>query len=438
METQIQSTPSNESISNGPSWNFATCVAFRFAFSYLVLYIFPFPLGYIPYTDWPGEKYQALWHAIVPWVGTHIFHLGHPITVFTNGSGDTTFDYFLALCYLILAALSAFVWTLLDRRRTSYPHLHQWLRLNVRLALGAIMISYGAFKVIPSQFPPPTHSRLIESFGEASPMGLLWAFMGASKGYSIFAGLVEFVGGALLFFPRFVTLGALVSAAALTNIFMLNMCYDVPVKLYSFHLLLMAVFLLVPDLGRLANFFVLNRRADSAPHPPFFQRKWLNVSLLAAQLALGVICAGSSLYQSRTQAKQISESSMDVPLGGIWSVEEFSMDGQLRPPLVTDELRWQRVIVDFSKRLALQSMNGTRRYLGLELDAAKKSLALTKNDDPNWKAQLNFEALEPGVMTLEGPFEGHQIRAKLRKMDESRYLLNSRGFHWINEFPFNR
>jgi uncharacterized membrane protein YphA (DoxX/SURF4 family) len=438
METQSSPTASIKSISDEPRWNFGTRVAFRFAFSYLVLYVFPFPLGYIPYTDWPSEKYQNLWHAIVPWVGKHILHLGHPITIFTNGSGDTTYDYFLALCNLALATLAALLWTLFDRRRASYPQLYQWLRLYVRLALGAIMISYGAFKIIPSQFPPPMHSRLIESFGEASPMGLLWAFMGASKGYSIFAGLVEFVGGALLFLPRLVTLGALISAAALTNIFMLNMCYDVPVKLFSFHLLLMAGFLLVPDLQRLANFFLLNRQAEPARNLLFFQRRWLNVSLLCAQLALGALCGGTSLYQSRTQAKQFNESFVDSSLGGIWSVEEFSMDGQLRPPLLTDELRWQRLIVDFSKRLALQSMNGTRRFLGLELDPAKKSLALTKNDDPNWKAQLTFETLEPGLMSVEGPFEGHQIRAKLRKMDESKFLLNSRGFHWINEFPFNR
>jgi hypothetical protein len=26
----------------------------------------------------------------------------------------------------------------------------------------------------------------------------------------------------------------------------------------------------------------------------------------------------------------------------------------------------------------------------------------------------------------------------LRKIDPSRYLLVNRGFHWINEVPFNR
>jgi len=49
-------------------------------------------------------------------------------------------------------------------------------------------------------------------------------------------------GGMLLLFRRTVTLGAIASAAALLNIVLLNFCYDVPVKLYSAHLLLMALF----------------------------------------------------------------------------------------------------------------------------------------------------------------------------------------------------
>ena len=37
----------------------------------------------------------------------------------------------------------------------------------------------------------------------------------------------------------------------MTHVFMLNMCFDVPVKLYSFAYLVMAIFLIAPDLPRL-------------------------------------------------------------------------------------------------------------------------------------------------------------------------------------------
>ncbi len=75
-------------------------------------------------------------------------------------------------------------------------------------------------------------------------MGLLWTFMGYSKTYNLFTGLVEFTAGALLFIPRLSTLGSLLSVGALANVLLLNLSYDVPVKLYSFNLLLMGLFLM--------------------------------------------------------------------------------------------------------------------------------------------------------------------------------------------------
>jgi hypothetical protein len=33
--------------------------------------------------------------------------------------------------------------------------------------------------------------------------------------------------------------------------------------------------------------------------------------------------------------------------------------------------------------------------------------------------------------------DGKQIHAKLHHIPEPKFLLNTRGFHWINEYPFN-
>jgi len=30
------------------------------------------------------------------------------------------------------------------------------------------------------------------------------------------------------------------------------------------------------------------------------------------------------------------------------------------------------------------------------------------------------------------------MTARLRRSNERKFLLTDRGFHWINEFPFNR
>jgi hypothetical protein len=87
-------------------------------------------------------------------------------------------------------------------------------------------------------------------------------------------------------------------------------------------------------------------------------------------------------------------------------------------------------------RIELMADSG-QRY-NVTLDSDKNALELAKRDDEAWKATFVYEQPEPAVLTLDGTFDGHRIRAKLRGADESSFLLVNRGFHWINEVPFNR
>jgi hypothetical protein len=266
-------------------------------------------------------------------------------------------------------------------------------------------------------------------------MGLLWTFIGASKGFQIFTGCAEMLGGVLLILPRTTMLGALICLADTVQIFVLNMCYDVPVKLYSFHLLVMSVFLIAPDLRRLANLFFFNRGVEAAKLPQLFQRVWLNRGALALQLLFGLYLIGSSFYQGH---KQSIVRASKPPLYGIWLVDEFSVDGQVRPPLLTDPMRWQRAIFQFPGSLTIQPMSGPNQSFRLDLNMENGRLSLGKRDDPDWKAELSLIKLDTGLIMLEGEWEGRRTYAKLSRFDESTFLLNSRGFHWIQEYPFNR
>lgn len=438
MHAQMQKEIEPQEMSGKPRWTVAKRIAFRFVFAYFVLYIIPFPVESLPFTTALVEKYNDFWHAIVPWVGKHLLRLSYDITVFQNGSGDTTFNYVQVLCFLMLAAVATVIWSAHDRRRLNYEKAYQWLRLYVRFSLASAMIGYGAFKVIPLQMPAPFFTRLIEPYGDSSPMGLLWTFIGASKGFEIFTGCAEMLGGVLLIVPRTILLGALVCFANTTLIFVLNMCYDVPVKLYSFHLLMMSVFLIAQDFKRLANLFLFNRRVEAIEFSQLFQRKWLNRGALVLQILFGLYLIGSSFYQSYQQSKLRGGLAQKPPLYGIWMVDEFSVDGQVRPPLLSDATRWQRVIFQFPEALTIQPMNGPNQSFLLELKMEGRQLSLGKRNDPEWKALFSFEELDTGLIALEGELDGHKTYVKMTRFDESKFLLNNRGFHWIQEYPFNR
>jgi len=267
-------------------------------------------------------------------------------------------------------------------------------------------------------------------------MGLLWTFVGASQGFQIFTGCAEMLAGVLLILPRTTMLGALICLCDTTQIFVLNMSYDVPVKLYSFHLLLMSVFLLAPDIRRLTNFFIFNRRSEAVEFPKLFQRKRLNRGILALQVIFGVYLIGTSFYQGYQQYR--SRAAAKSALHGIWTVDEFTVDGKVLPALITDTARWQRAIFQYTGAMTIQPMSGPNRIFSLDLNTENKTLSLGKRDDPNWKAELFFEEVAPGEMTIKGEFDGHDTAAKLVRFDESKFLLRNRGFHWIQEYPFNR
>jgi uncharacterized membrane protein YphA (DoxX/SURF4 family) len=423
-------------------WSFAQRVAFRFCFVYLGLYclgtqIFGglFLIPKVEVTDpaslWPMRQ-------IIFWTAAHIFHAKLPLIYADSGSGDKTFDWVFVFCLLVIAALATGTWSALDRKRGNYATLYKWFRLVIRFALASEMILYGLDKVIPLQMPFPYLTRLLEPFHAFSPMGVLWSSIGASPAYEIFAGCAETLGGILLIFPRTAMLGALVSLADLTQVFMLNMTYDVPVKLFSFHLLLMAVFLLAPEFERLVDFFLRNRTAGPSTQAELFQTRRANRIALAAQIVFGVWLIGMNVYSNWDGWHTYGGGRTKSPLYGIWNVAELSIDGQVRSPLLGDYDRWRRVVFDFPERVSFQRMDESFVGYGAAINTNEKTIALTNNSDKNWKGNLTFQRVAEDQLILDGSMDSHTIHMKLQFVDHKKFLLVSRGFHWIQEYPFNR
>jgi hypothetical protein len=255
--------------------------------------------------------------------------------------------------------------------------------------------------------------------------------MGYSRTYNLFTGLVEFLGGALLFVPRLATLGALICAGSMANVFMLNVSYDVSVKLYSLNLLLMGIYLMASESRRLLDFFVLNRPAAPTTHVPLFRRRWLNTGVFALQLLLLIYVGASELYQSHQRYKQSGDGAPAPPLFGVYNVDEFIVDGQMRPAVLTDDARWRRVTFErYNLMTIFPGDNPVQRYK-IKLDPSKRSLQLSKIVPGSWKANFSFEENSPTQLTLHGEMDGRKIQATLHRAELKSLPLYENGFHWI-------
>jgi hypothetical protein len=93
-------------------------------------------------------------------------------------------------------------------------------------------------------------------------------------------------------------------------------------------------------------------------------------------------------------------------------------------------------------RLTVRFMNGTAKRYRMEENAEKKTLALSATSFPgekdDEKAELTWSQPAPEQLVVEGTFRNDTIQVRLKKIDESKFLLVNRGFNWIQEYPYNR
>ena len=210
-------------------------------------------------------------------------------------------------------------------------------------------------------------------------MRLLWAFMGYSTGYKSFTGTVEVLSGALLLFRPTTTLGSLVGIAAMTNVAMLDFCYDVGVKLFSCHLLVFLVILAWPDRRRLADFFIRNQATEPVSLTPPRSARWLKIS--GAMLKTTVICGfiymglGDSL---RSILRPTTAPSAAISLEGVFDVQDF-IRNDIPVPAWSDPKRWQTVtLTPLFGTMGIHLANGGKFFHDGVINAADGTLAITK------------------------------------------------------------
>jgi len=327
------------------------------------------------------------------------------------------------------------VWSILDRRRPDHARFHDLLRVWVRYMLAATMLSYGFAKIWPAQFGPPSYARLLQPYGESSPMGLLWTFMGASPAYRIFAGLGEVIGGALLLWRRTTTLGAIVVAAVMTNVFMLNMAYDVCVKLFSAHLVLAAVFLLAPDARRLVGVLVLHRAVPAVDIGPPPGPRWRMRINLATKVLFVPLMTYSQLAPVVKATRQLGANAPHAEVDGIFDVEELRRAGEVAPPLLTDVDYWIRVAIGPRGVVAL-TPDGDRLFFRIvPKDPATKTWGLLAREDAS--PALTLTSAPDGRLRIDGTWRGTVWSVRLRPADGKRTRLRDWRFHWVHESPPN-
>jgi hypothetical protein len=181
---------------------------------------------------------------------------------------------------------------------------------------------------------------------------------------------------------------------------------------------------MAPDLRRLAGVLFWNRPVEAAsigwpPMKPWARRARIAVkatvlALMALQLSQGIRSGVAMRSRARWSA-----------LAGAYVVEEIQ--GAAGPA-------WQSLTVSPGGFARVQRADGSARTYRATVDLPGGTLALSTRDGTSASWTFAFQR-EGDVLSLDGTLEGAAVRARLRRLDETKWPLVTRGFHWVNEEP---
>lgn len=431
-------------------WENYQKIGFRFVFLYFILQVVPL--------DW--KYYSHLFD--INWFHLQfndIFYISRYTPQFLSNSSSATGWGLNTLAdwavIAILAILGAAIWGFADPKRNNYNNLYYWLRVLLRYRLAIGVIAYGFIKFYPLQAPYPSISNLNTAYGDFNRWKLFALSLGIVPGYESFLGLVEIVAGLLLLFRKTATFGAFIILFFTGNVFMSNLAYEGGEAIYSLYLIVIALFIISFDAGRLYTLLALRKPTAANQLKPVFTEAWQSrarLALKAVFIFFFVFLYGYQTYAAYhqgvyhyPQAKGLSQAS------GLYDVKEFKVNGQVHPYSDTDPIRWQDVVFEKWATISIRSNtkqtldstsaeevyindqdrdfelagSGGRSYYSYTIDTAEKVLELhNKNKHyPADRLTLKYTRPDSATIILSGISNSKDsVYAVLGKINK-KYLL---------------
>jgi hypothetical protein len=344
------SSPANRSRQGAPKppadlrpWTNTEKIAFRIAFFFFTIISLPNNPGWyseLIHFNWLRLNYRDLYD---------IARFDGGIAVSRTFFGSSLMGYATWLWTLVIAIAVGLIWTATVKTRKTerreYNTLYYWLRVIVRYRAGIGIIGFGFTKLFPVQMPYPSLGVLNTNFGDLTAQKVFWLSVGIVPWYQVFAGVVECLAGALLFFRRTTTIGAILLFAALGDIVYVNLAYDGGVHVYASYFVLLAGFLLVKDIPRIYRLLLQERVTIPVEHYPALNKawqRWTRIGLKSAAFFLFIILLFWLQYVNFRYDPYKQPAVAGVPaLRGNYIVSEFRINNQTIPYNPLDTTRWQ-------------------------------------------------------------------------------------------------
>jgi hypothetical protein len=290
------------------------------------------------------------------------------------------------------------------------------------------------------QMSQPSISVLSEPFGMHSPMALLWNFIGLNPWYESVCGAAELLAGLMILFRRTALAGALFTAFVVSNVLLYNLFFDVPVKLYSGHLLLLSLFVILPDARALFRFFWQHQpAAPTGVWVPPATRPWFRRATIAIEIVFVMSVIGNNLFGLiPSWLERRAEAAAKCDLCSAWRVESqpVAPATHLPSPFSGDV---SELVVNSPTGAVLRDPTYRASYVRIEINGTARTLEMYQPSSN----KILFSFTQPDsmhlILTPMGDKAGKaQTVEFVRTTPIGGYPLLHRGFHWVDEYPYQR
>ena len=255
---------------------------------------------------------------------------------------------------------------------------------------------------------------------------------------------METIAGLLLLYRPTVTLGLFAATGAFLNVVMINLSYDVPVKLFAMHLLFASIFLLALDSRRLVTLLVLNRPvAGTSAYEPIYTRPWQRWGLRLAKATMVVLILILPAQRTFGRWQALNHQPDARPFrSGVYDVTRYVVNGAIIPALAGDSVRWRDVIFDNAVQGSIATTDTTfwqryhRGYFRYKADTAARTVAVWKTNtafDSTFLFTMRYEVPDTSTIRFWRSRPGDSLFVELARVPR-HFQLAERQFHWLSEY----
>ena len=154
------------------------------------------------------------------------------------------------------------------------------------------------------------------------------------------------------------------------------------------------------------------------------------------KLVFVISMIGGIGYMNFQNMKRYGDIYNKPPFYGIYKTNIFIIGNDTLPPLNTNSKRWKELIIQQNGAKIISMTDSSERYK-VDVDTIKNRIIFTSIKQIDVKYNLQYQSNKT-TMTLAGNWGKDSLKVILNRIDINKFLLLNRGFHWINDYPFNK